>query len=408
MSNPAWPDHVRWLNEETVRLLDFGRASGGPSGFAWLDTAGQPHLEGPLDLWITARMTHVYSLAALFGYEGADRLADLGVAALRGPFSDQRYGGWYAQIAADAAPLDASKAAYAHSFVVLAASSAVAAARPDADNLLASALAVQDEHFWDPGNDMVVDVFDREFAKADPYRGVNANMHTVEAYLAAADVTGDPLWRRRAVAVIDRVVGEAADLEWRIPEHFTTDWRPLLDYNINQPNDPFRPYGATPGHGFEWARLILQARAALGSKAPTWMKPAAEEVFRRAYRDGWREHPSPGFIYTTNWAGEPVIESRLHWVAAEAVGAAIAAYRATGDPLYLHLYRHWWKTIEERFVDPKAGSWHHELGPDGQPRAELWEGKPDIYHAVQATLIPRLPLTPSLASALSADLLDKV
>ena len=29
-----------------------------------------------------------------------------------------------------------------------------------------------------------------------------------------------------------------------------------------------------------------------------------------------------------------------------------------------------------------------------------WSGKPDVYHSLQATLIPRLPVTPSLAGAL--------
>ena len=30
----------------------------------------------------------------------------------------------------------------------------------------------------------------------------------------------------------------------------------------------------------------------------------------------------------------------------------------------------------------------------------VWNGKPDTYHAVQATLVPRLPLAPTLATAL--------
>ncbi|MFP3682127.1 sugar isomerase, partial [Pseudomonas sp. SIMBA_041] len=44
---------------------------------------------------------------------------------------------------------------------------------------------------------------------------------------------------------------------------------------------------------------------------------------------------------------------------------------------------------------------HHELGPDNQPSARIWGGKPDLYHAWQAVLIPRLPLAPSMASALA-------
>ncbi|MDR1188198.1 MAG: AGE family epimerase/isomerase [Bifidobacteriaceae bacterium] len=409
MNSPDWPDHVRWLSREAFRLLDFGRASAqAANGFAWLDDAGAPDLEGPLDLWITARMTHVYSLGALMGYPGAEELIDHGLAALNGPFFDREHSGWYAQIAADGTPTDLAKGAYAHAFVLLAASSATAASRPGADDLLKRAFEVQDSHFWEPNDGMVIDVFNREFTAADPYRGVNANMHIVEAYLAGADVSGEARWRDRALGIIERVVGEAADTDWRIPEHYTTDWRPLLDHNVNRPKDQFRPYGATPGHGFEWSRLILEAAAALGAGAPDWMRPAAEELFRRAYADGWTEEPTRGFIYTTNWEGQPVIDARLHWVAAEAVAAAITAFRATGDPLYQHLYGRWWNLIEERFIDRDLGSWHHEVDPSGAVGASLWEGKPDVYHAVQATLIPRLPLAPSLASALRADLLDQV
>ncbi|RMS43706.1 N-acylglucosamine 2-epimerase super protein, partial [Pseudomonas amygdali pv. photiniae] len=47
------------------------------------------------------------------------------------------------------------------------------------------------------------------------------------------------------------------------------------------------------------------------------------------------------------------------------------------------------------------GSWHHELNQRNEPSADIWPGKPDLYHAYQATLLPVLPLAPSLASALA-------
>jgi len=31
----------------------------------------------------------------------------------------------------------------------------------------------------------------------------------------------------------------------------------------------------------------------------------------------------------------------------------------------------------------------------------VWPGKSDLYHAVQATLIPQLPLAPTMATALT-------
>jgi mannose/cellobiose epimerase-like protein (N-acyl-D-glucosamine 2-epimerase family) len=52
-------------------------------------------------------------------------------------------------------------------------------------------------------------------------------------------------------------------------------------------------------------------------------------------------------------------------------------------------------------VDTRGGSWWHELTPDLNPAASTWSGKPDLYHAYQAVLLPSLPLSPTAATALA-------
>ena len=69
--------------------------------------------------------------------------------------------------------------------------------------------------------------------------------------------------------------------DWRIPEHYDAQWRAQPDYNLDQPRHAFRPYGATPGHAFEWSRLLLQLGASrVGSAA--WTRSCAEALFARA------------------------------------------------------------------------------------------------------------------------------
>ena len=58
--------------------------------------------------------------------------------------------------------------------------------------------------------------------------------------------------------IIQHVIDWAGENNWRIPEHFTSDWIADLECNKDHPADQFKPYGATPGHGIEWARLISQ------------------------------------------------------------------------------------------------------------------------------------------------------
>jgi mannose/cellobiose epimerase-like protein (N-acyl-D-glucosamine 2-epimerase family) len=405
LDNPA---HARWLEHHTDGLLAFGpHAAAAPGGSPWLDVNGEPDRTKPVELWITSRMTHVYALGAALGRPGCAEIVDHGIRAMSTAFADRTYGGWYASVTWDGEGLDVTKQAYAHAFVILAASSATVVGRPGATELLRSALAVAEQHFWDDEAGMSVEGWDAAFTMPDPYRGANANMHTVEAYLAAADVTGDAIWRERAVRILTRIIDvEARAAEWRVPEHFDAAWHQVPDYNASRPDDRFRPFGATPGHGMEWSRLLLEARAALHDDAPTWMLDAAIGLFDRAVADGWFEGGQPGFCYTTDFDGNAVVRARLHWVLAEALGAAATAYRATGESTYATWYETWWEYAARYVIDRERGSWHHELTPEGEPSFTMWPGKPDIYHAIQATLIPRLPLTPTLVPALARGLLD--
>ncbi len=354
---------------------------------------------------MTCRMTHVNALGHLLGRPGCDALADHGVAALRGRFRDPVHGGWYAQVTPDG-PVATEKTAYEHAFVVLAAASATAASRPGARALLDEAVEVLLTRFWDESAGMVVEQWDESWSVLDDYRGVNANMHTVEALLTAADVLDDESLRARALRITTRVVHDLAPAhDWRIPEHFDPDWRPLLEYNADEPAHPFRPYGATIGHWLEWSRLALHLHAALGDSAPDWLVGHAASLFDAAVREGWAVDGADGFVYTVDWSGRPVVRERMHWVAAEAVAAAAALHAATGETAYAEHYRTWWQHIDDCFRDSERGSWRHELSPDNQPSAQTWAGKPDTYHAFQATLVPRLPLTPTLARALGDGLL---
>ena len=120
-------------------------------------------------------------------------------------------------------------------------------------------------------------------------------------------------------------------------------------------------------------------------------------LFDASVREGWAVDGADGFVYTVDWEGAPVVRERMHWVAAEATATAAALHAATGDPSYATWYATWWDHVAEVFLDPELGSWRHELDAQNRPSGAVWNGKPDTYHAYQATLIPRLPLTPTLA-----------
>ena len=323
--------HRGWLQGETERLLQFTKGSRHPDGgFAWLDGEGSAVLDRPVETWITTRMTHVLSIGVLLGIPGCGPLIDHGVAALQTLLLDTAHGGWYT---ASDQPNDGEKRAYEHAFVILAASSATLAGRAGAAELLGDATQAVMERFWLKDRGVVADVASRDWMEREPYGGANANMHMLEAFLAAADVTGDPVWLERGLQIASFFIDERARARhWRIPEHFDAEWNELPEYNREDAAHKFRPYGSTVGHGFEWSRLCLHLHASLlahsmADSNSAWLPKAARELFERATSDGWRVD---GFLYTTDWDGKPVVQDRLHWVVCEAIAAAGALHRATG------------------------------------------------------------------------------
>jgi mannose/cellobiose epimerase-like protein (N-acyl-D-glucosamine 2-epimerase family) len=334
------------LDAERRRLLDFARGAAHPDGgFGWLRADGSLDLTKPRELWINTRMTYVFARA------GETELAERGLRALRTDFRDAEHGGWFSQ-----AGRPSYKKAYEHVFVVLA-----AAAAGDAE-LLGEALHVLERRFWEEHHGALADVRSRDWSALEPYRGANANMHGVEAMVA----TGDPRWIERARRITARFVGGA-----HVVEHHDPLWRPLPDYNREEPAHPFRPYGITPGHGFEWARLAH----GLGFGAE------ARRLFAGALHDGW---DGSGFVYTVDFDGAPVVRARLHWVLCEAIAAAAVLGEREHE-------RAWWAHAEQHFVDRAGGSWWHELDEHDRPASTVWDGKPDVYHAlgaVEASLRP--------------------
>ena len=393
-----------FLEKERATLLDFGRKFPSPGGGSYyLGDDGTPWTDRPRELWITCRMAHVYSIGAMLGVSGCGELADRALKGITGELQDNEHGGWYAGVNADGSPMS-GKACYAHAFVILAATSATLAGRPGAGELLEKALEVYDKYFWNEEEGLSADTWDTAFSVCDPYRGLNANMHTVEAFLAVADTLTDDrsvIYRKRAGRIIDRVLVWAKDNDYRIPEHYTEDWEPDLDMNKDKPDDPFKPYGATPGHGIEWARLIIQwARSTYGDsgEAAAYIE-AGRQLYDRAIKDAWNADGAPGIAYTTDWTGKPVVRDRMHWTLAEAINSSAVLYRVTEDERYLKDFSFFMEYLDRYVIDHKNGSWFHQLDENNRLKGTVWPGKSDLYHAFQATLIPYSPVDISVAKA---------
>ena len=394
-------ENREFLKEMRDDLLGFGHRFPSPGGGSYyLGDDGTPWTDRPRETWITCRMAHVYSIGSFLGHEGSEALVDAALKGLHGELRDTQNGGWFAGITADGEPLP-NKQCYAHAFVILASASAYLAKRPGAKEILDDALKLYDECFWNEEEGLSCDTWDTGFTVLDDYRGINANMHTVEAFLAVADVLKDDKYRVRAGRIIGHVIDWAKNNNWRIPEHFTKDWVADLECNKEKPDDPFKPYGATPGHGLEWGRLITQWAVSTygeGSESEAYIA-AAEKLYNTAVADAWNCDGAKGIVYTTDWEGKPVVHDRMHWTLAEAINTAAVLYRVTGKQKYADDYAMYMEYLDETVLDHVNGSWFHQLDVNNQLMGTVWPGKSDIYHALQAVLIPYSKIDTSIAVA---------
>jgi sulfoquinovose isomerase len=267
---------------------------------------------------------------------------------------------------------------------------------PLAEPMLEDVTNILEEKFWEQSHGAIAEEFAADWTPVAGYHGQNSNMHLTEALMAAYEATGEDFYLDKAVSIADLIINrKARETGFRVGEHFDGNWNLLKDY---AGNEMFRPSGTTPGHWLEWARLILQLNA-LSDGEHAWMPIAAQALFAQAMTIGW-DHANSGFFYTLDWDDQPAKRSKRWWPMAEAAGASAFLIAHAPSDMHEESYRLIWNTIAGHFLDREKGGWHEELTEDLVPANTLFAGKADIYHALQACLIPLYPAEGSLTKGI--------
>lgn len=401
------PYHRRWLLDQARALFDFfGASSINPKGgYFTLDDVGNPLLDAPRgqgpmqELYYTCRMIHCFAAGELLGHPGSMRMIDQGMEYLFNHHFDVENGGFFWGVD-EAGPVRTEKLAYGHGFVLLAAASAQEAGHPDAEKLRVLATDALLTHFWDETAGALREEFHANWQPLSDYRGQNANMHGVEALMAAYEAFQAPQYLRMAERIADLIINRHARAAgWVVIEHFDADWTPDRTYA----GDPmFRPAGTTPGHALEWARLLVQLWH-LGGKTQNWIPEAAIGLFKTACATGWQAELG-GFVYTLDFDNQPDQAIRMWWPACEGAAAAAVLGANFDDPEYEIWYRKIWAVLAADFIDPDGGWW--PVAKSGRGKVDgPFVGKPDIYHSLQACLIPLAPADRGLMQGLHQTLI---
>jgi mannose/cellobiose epimerase-like protein (N-acyl-D-glucosamine 2-epimerase family) len=217
-------------------------------------------------------------------------------------------------------------------------------------------------HFWEPDHTAYSDERDASLATLSDYRGQNANMHMVEALIAAYEATDDRMFLDRAQRVAQQFCQVLVDrTNGQIWEHYTESWDIDWNYNIGKPDDLFKPWGFQPGHQIEWAKLLLQ----LDAIAPKdWYLSVAQRLYDTAIDKGW-DSQYGGLVYGYAPDGSFADANKYFWVQAEAIATSWRLFARTGDARYRQDYNRLWDWSWRHLVDQQHGAWYRIVSREG-------------------------------------------
>jgi mannose/cellobiose epimerase-like protein (N-acyl-D-glucosamine 2-epimerase family) len=257
--------------------------------------------------------------------------------------------------------LDATNHCYGLAFVLLAYAHALMAGIDEARAWLYETAELMEHRFWQPQHGLYADEATPDWRLLD-YRGQNANMHSVEASLAAYEATRDERFLDRAARVAENICVRQAALTdgLMIWEHYGSDWSVDWDYNKNDMSNIFRPWGYQPGHFTEWAKLLLTLER---HRPLPWLLPRAEALFERAFDKAW--DPDHGGLYYGFGPDFKICDDRkYHWVQCESLATAAVLGKRTAKAVYWDWYERLWAYCWRHWVDHEHGAWFRLLTRD--------------------------------------------
>lgn len=338
-----------------------------------------------------ARTLWFFSMMASSGDAPArDRaLAQPGVAFLLHRLWDHRYGGFFWEVRPRSElPSDSRKHLFAQAFALFAlAEYALASGDGEAARAADATFEVMETRFHDPADGGYREVFQQDWQEFTDDRpgllGVaadiklrNTHMHVLEALSVYYCLRPDTTVRQRLLELLEILSAIAVRPSFPTgSEEHRRNWRPLYD-----DQSALSSYG----HDLEYIHVALQAADALGDGQAPPIKLFAG-LFDHALTYGF-DHEQGGF-FASGRPGTPASDrSKIWWVQAETLLAALVMFRLTGEARYWHSFCRTLEWIVCWQTDWVYGDWHTTIAPDGVitgAKASVWK---EPYHQGRAMM----------------------
>lgn len=354
--------------------------------FSDMDTGGfyerlghsfRPVLTGERRLVTQCRQLALYSHAAVQGM-GCD-LPDLArrFDFITRAYRDPAHGGWYYSLDDAGKPRDRTYDLYATSFVIFACVHYYrAAGDPRARDLAAQALAFIDRNFRLPGLPGLAEALDQKLQPLERDRRHESHMHLLESCLFAADITGDPAYRKMADEMVDLFVNNFyRPAENLLSEYYTGSLSPKTSGgNIV----------LEPGHYCEWIWLLKKHAAARGS--PDMYDSLCRPLLEWALEKGWDDRHG-GIYDELNEKGEVIADTKRIWPLTEALKACALMMDSGMDRAALKTHIRRTIAVLRTSYMQERGFWTEWLRRDLKPETDYMPGTTPyhVYFGIMET-----------------------
>ena len=278
---------------------------------------------------------------------------------------------------------DSDQYCYGYAFLMLAYANALQAGISESGLWLEETYTLMEKYFWQPESGLYADQLSADLQRLDSYRGQNANMHACEAMIAAYEATNDSKYLQRAMQLAENiVVRSTATTEGLLWEHYTIDWQVDWDYNKNDPQNLYKPWGYQPGHFTEWTKLLLM----LQSHQPTdWLLERAQLFMDVALKYSWDDlHGGLSYGFDPDYL--ICDDNKYFWVQAETLAAIAWLMHHLDGETYKKPFTDLAAYIEKHFIVPDQNIWYRLLNRQNQ-QTEEWIAAPGAkcdYHNLGA------------------------
>jgi cellobiose epimerase len=197
----------------------------------------------------------------------------------------------------------------------------------------------------------------------------------MEAWTAYFALTKTDLVRAR----LEELISIQRDRVFR-PEYGSTADRHLRDWSPVKGRWNRSDYG----HDLENVWLIADACDAIGASGDSAAQNCGR-MFASSLREGF-DRKRGGFYLSGPFGGPAIRRQKVWWVQAEALVAALAMFKRTGNPQHSDCYLKTLDWIVSTQIDWQHGEWHAEIAPNGRPLGDKAGPWKCCYHNGRAML----------------------